>query len=51
MIRSFKREAELAAQLTHPNIVQVTDFGRTNHFYYIAMEYVDGETLKEKINR
>lgn len=47
LIRSFKREAELAAQLTHPNIVQVTDFGRTNHFYYIAMEYVDGPDLDE----
>ena len=40
--RRFVTEAKLSAQLTHPNIVQVIDFGRADGSLYIAMEYVDG---------
>ena len=41
----FLNEARLAAQLTHPCIVQVFDLGRAGDDYYIAMEYVDGADL------
>lgn len=50
-IDSFKQEARFAAQLSHPNIVQVTDFGRTDQFYYLVMEYVDGADLGEVLSR
>ena len=43
----FIQEARLAARLSHPNIVQIQDFGETNEFYYIAMEYVDGWDLRK----
>jgi serine/threonine protein kinase len=47
----FKREAMSAASLTHPNIVQVYDRGETEEgSSYIAMEYVPGGTLKERIS-
>lgn len=41
----FRREAELGAQLAHPNLVQVLDFGRHMDSWFLAMEYVDGVTL------
>ena len=48
----FKREAMSAASLSHPNIVQVYDRGKTEEgSSYIAMEYVPGGTLKERILR
>ena len=48
----FKREAMSAASLSHPNIIQVYDRGETEEgSSYIAMEYVPGGTLKEKISR
>ena len=42
-------EARITVRLTHPNIVQVFDFGRVGESYYIAMEYVDGCDLKSLI--
>ncbi|HEX6987871.1 MAG TPA: Stk1 family PASTA domain-containing Ser/Thr kinase, partial [Bacillota bacterium] len=48
-LRRFSREARAAAQLCHPNIVQVYDVGRDGNVDYIVMEYVDGRTLKDKI--
>ncbi len=50
-VKYFLREARAAAALAHPNIVTIFDAGEQAGEYYIAMEYVDGETLKEKINR
>lgn len=47
LVEALKREAKLAARLNHPNIVQVTDFGRTNQFYYITMEHIDGPDIEE----
>ncbi len=41
-IKMFLSEARLAAQLTHPNIVHIYDFGKVDGDYFIAMEYVDG---------
>lgn len=46
-LKNFLREAKSAAQLNHPNIVTVFDAGEQDGVYYIAMEYVDGSTLKE----
>jgi hypothetical protein len=41
-IKMFLGEAKLAAQLSHPNIVHIYDFGKVDEDYFIAMEYVDG---------
>ncbi|MFO7957587.1 MAG: serine/threonine-protein kinase [Candidatus Brocadiia bacterium] len=49
--RRFVNEARLAEQLDHPNIVRVKDFGQENGHYYLAMEYVDGESCRAKISR
>jgi serine/threonine-protein kinase len=38
----FLDEARLAAQLSHPNIIHIYDFGKVDDYYFIAMEYVDG---------
>ncbi len=50
-VERFKTEALSAARITHPNIVNVYDVGQENDVYYIVMEYVDGQTLKEIIRR
>lgn len=53
-INMFIREARLAAQLQHPNVVQTIDFGKIGDAYFIAMEYVRGRNLAEivaKVNR
>jgi serine/threonine-protein kinase len=50
-IERFKREARNAAGLNHPHIVRVYDRGEVNGTYYIAMEYLDGPTLKELLVR
>ena len=46
-IERFRREAQNAAGLSHPNIVTIYDRGEAEGTYYIAMEYVEGRTLKE----
>jgi beta-lactam-binding protein with PASTA domain/predicted Ser/Thr protein kinase len=48
-VARFRREAEAAAGLQHPNIVSVYDRGETEGTFYIAMQYVDGPTLKTMI--
>ncbi|MCD8362037.1 MAG: Stk1 family PASTA domain-containing Ser/Thr kinase [Lachnospiraceae bacterium] len=50
-IRKFKEEAQSAARLAHPNIVNVYDVGDENGIYYIVMELVEGITLKNYIER
>jgi serine/threonine protein kinase len=50
-VRMFIDEAKLAAQLTHPNIVQIFDLGKAGGFYYIAMEYVDGKDLRSLLRK
>ncbi|UCE87275.1 MAG: protein kinase [Deltaproteobacteria bacterium] len=50
-LKNFMREAKSAAQLNHPNIVTVYDTGAQDGNYYIAMEYVEGTTLKEILRR
>jgi len=49
--RRFKREAMLAASLSHPNIVQVYAAGEQDNVHYLAMEYVHGESLEKRIAR
>ncbi len=48
-VRRFRREAQAAASLSHPNVVGVYDVGEEGDTYYIVMEYVDGVTLRQRI--
>src|SRR5688572_5332579 len=50
-VERFRREASAAAGLQHPNVVAVYDRGEWDGTYYIAMEYLEGETLKDLIVR
>src|SRR3954451_1842092 len=50
-VERFKREAQSAAGLQHPNVVGVYDRGEWDGRHFIAMEYVDGATLKDLIDR
>src|SRR5918911_3118020 len=50
-VERFRREAQSAAGLNHPNIVSVFDRGQAEATYYISMEYLDGPTLKELLVR
>jgi eukaryotic-like serine/threonine-protein kinase len=49
-VERFRREAKNAAGLSHPNIVSIYDRGEAEGTYYIAMEFLDGRSLKELIN-
>ena len=48
-ITRFRSEALAAARLSHPNIVRVYDVGQEGNVYFIVMEYVHGDTLKQAI--
>lgn len=50
-ITRFKKEAQAAAKLSHANIVNIYDVGEWQEKHFIVMEYVEGETLKSKIQR
>ncbi|MBC8016747.1 MAG: Stk1 family PASTA domain-containing Ser/Thr kinase [Sporomusaceae bacterium] len=50
-VTRFRREAQAAARLSHHNIVNMYDVGQDEDVYYIVMEYISGETLKEHILR
>src|SRR6266852_1789794 len=47
----FIREAKAAAALSHPNIAQIFEIGEDAGVHYIAMEFIDGVTLREKIHQ
>jgi serine/threonine-protein kinase len=46
-VERFRREAQAAANLNHPNIVSVYDWGKYSNTYFMAMEYVQGRTLAD----
>src|ERR687889_243996 len=48
-IERFRREAKSAAGLSHPNIVSIYDRGEAEGTYYIAMEVIEGRSLKELV--
>lgn len=49
--RMLIREAQHTQTLSHPNIIRVFDFGVDNKIYFIVMEYIDGETIEQLIQR
>ena len=50
-VRRFRREAQNASLLNHPNIVQIYDVGEDDGNFYIVMEYIKGQTLKQLIKK
>jgi serine/threonine-protein kinase len=50
-MRRFVQEAKAAAALSHPNIAHIYEVGESEGTHFIAMEYVDGKTLREEIHR
>jgi eukaryotic-like serine/threonine-protein kinase len=50
-LERFRREARAVAQLNHPHVVTVIDAGEDDGAPYIVFEYIEGETLKERIHR
>jgi serine/threonine-protein kinase len=51
LLRRFEREAETASALNHPNILTVYEFGKEDGLHFITTEFVEGETLREKLKR
>ena len=50
-VARFLLEAQAAASLNHPNVVQAYDVGQTGNVHFLAMEFVEGKTLKDLIHR
>jgi serine/threonine-protein kinase len=50
-IERLKREAQLAARLNHPNVVRSLDVGESNGFHYLVMEFVEGKTVRDLIQK
>ncbi|NPC86754.1 serine/threonine protein kinase, partial [Pyxidicoccus fallax] len=50
-VEMFLGEAKLAAQLEHPNVVQIFDFGEAEGSYFLAMELIDGPNLRKLVKR
>ena len=50
-VERFRREAQAAANLSHPNIVSIYDWGQDDRTYFIVMEYIEGRTLSQLIHR
>jgi len=50
-VERFRREAQAAANLAHPNIVQVFDWGEDNGTYFIVMEYIEGRSLSTMLGQ
>ena len=50
-VERFRREAQAAANLSHPNIVSIYDWGEGERTYFIVMEYIDGRTLAQMLRQ
>jgi serine/threonine protein kinase len=50
-VERFKREVRATGSLSHPNIINIYDAGIENGVFYLAMEFVDGETLNQRLRR
>lgn len=50
-LRRFKQEARTASALNHPNILTIHDFSEIDNWHFIATEYVEGETLRQRLER
>src|SRR5438309_2306372 len=50
-MRRFEQEAQAAAALNHPNIATIHEIGESDGVHFIAMEFIDGVTLREKIHQ
>src|SRR5262249_54804083 len=50
-LERFKREAIAAMRLQHENVVRAYDFGGSEEYYYLALEFVEGETLEKRLQR
>ncbi|HSE99066.1 MAG TPA: serine/threonine-protein kinase, partial [Blastocatellia bacterium] len=50
-VRRFELEARAASALSHPNIITIFDIGRTQHGHYITTEFIEGETLRQRMRR
>ena len=51
LVDRFHREAESAARLSHPNIVQIFDINEVDGIHFFAMEYLKGQTLTQKMEK
>lgn len=51
LVKFFRHEIKALAKLNHPNIAQVYDASTTGDIFYIAIEYVEGETMRDRLNR
>jgi eukaryotic-like serine/threonine-protein kinase len=51
LLKRFEQEAYAGKTVKHPNVVEVTHYGRQNEIPFIVMEYIEGETLEELLKR
>src|SRR5437764_5783445 len=50
-VKRFKREARAASALNHPNIITIYEIGEADSVHYIATEFIEGETIRQRISR
>lgn len=51
VVEMFLQECQIIQAMNHPNIVRIFDVGKTDQLYYYAMDYLEGESLQDKIDR